>query len=494
MTPVTPVTTTPSLRRRVVIAVSIFLTILLVVLGVVIDVLIGAQARRDLNSRLQAGVSRVDALARTGAPPSQWVTEVDGGGIRAAVVTADGRRYGDPAIDPDTTTGEDVPPPPPPGPPGRDRGPGRPDGPRPPPPPDATATVIDHRMPDGSRLILVADTTATSALLRQLRILMAVAGAAVLLVSALGVALIARATMLPLTRLTQVAESIAAGDRGRRVRPDRPETELGRAAQAFDTMVDALQYSESRAYQSAQAAAHAEAATRRFLADAAHELRTPIAGIHAAADQLVSSAVQHDDAESTRQRHRAELVLSEARRAGRLVADMLDLSRIDAGSPFDLQPCDLAELADAEQARSAVLAPGLQIRRGGDPTLPVVADPLRIAQILANVVDNARRHTPAGGVIDIDTAAAGGHAVLTVTDTGPGVPDDQRERIFERLVRLDEARDRDRGGAGLGLSIARALARAHGGDLVNVSHRPGARFVLTLPLRSNRPIRLDRNG
>ncbi|KMO74119.1 two-component sensor histidine kinase [Mycolicibacterium chubuense] len=479
----TPTTATPSLQRRVVIAVLAFLAVLLVVLGVVIDLLIGAQARRDLNDRLQAGVSRVDALARAGAPPWQWAAEVDGGGIRAAVVTADGERYGDPAINPDIVIGQDVPPPPPPRPPGRDRGPGRPDGPRPPPPPDATATAVDHVLPDGSRLILVADTTATSALLRQLRILMVVAGIAVLVITAVGVALIARTTMLPLTRLTDVAESIAAGDRGRRMRPDRPGTELGRAAQAFDTMVDALEYSENRAHTSAQAASHAEASTRRFLADAAHELRTPIAGILAAADQIVSSAVQRDDPESDRQRHRAELVLSEARRAGRLVADMLDLSRIDAGSPLDLQPCDLAALADAERDRSAVLAPGLEIRRSGDTTLPVLADPLRIAQILANVVDNARRHTPPGGTVAIDARAVGGRAVLTVTDTGTGVPDDQRDHIFERLVRLDEARDRDRGGAGLGLPIARALARAHGGDLVNVPHRPGARFVLTLPLR-----------
>jgi two-component system, OmpR family, sensor kinase len=485
------VTATPSLQRRVVVAVSIFLAVLLVVLGVVIDVLIGVQARRDLNDRLQAGVARVDALARAGAPPTQWIADVNGGGIRATVITADGQRYGDPAIDPDTTIGEDVRPPPPPGPPGppgRERGPARPDGtrPRPPPPPDATATVIDHRLPDGSRMILLADTTATSALLRQLRIIMVVAGVAVLLVTALGVALIARTTLRPLGRLTQVAESIAAGDRDRRVRPDRPGTELGRAAQAFDAMVDALQYSERRAYDSAQAAARADAATRRFLADAAHELRTPIAGIHAAADQLMTSAVQQNDPESARQHHRAELVLSEARRAGRLVADMLDLSRIDAGSPLDRRPCDLADLADAERDRSTVLAPGLRFRRTGDPAVPVVADPQRIAQILANVVDNARRHTPAGGTVDIDARVAHDRAVLTVTDTGPGVPDGQRERIFERLVRLDDARDRDRGGAGLGLPIARALARAHGGDLVNVAHPSGARFVLTLP--SARPV------
>jgi signal transduction histidine kinase len=311
---------------------------------------------------------------------------------------------------------------------------------------------------------------------------MIVSGLAVLLVAAISVTVVVRAAIEPLYRLTGIAESITGGDRGRRVRPDRPTTELGRAAKAFDTMLDALESSESRARSAAAAAAEAESATRRFLADAAHELRTPITGIQAGAELMVSAASQRDDPESAHQRHRAELVLTEARQAGRLVGDMLDLSRIDAGLALQLQDCDLVSLARSERDRSAMLAPEIDVRCVGVPALRVRADPNRIAQILANVADNARRHTPAGGEVLIDVRRNGSRAELTVTDTGTGVPEDQRSRIFERLVRLDDSRARHYGGAGLGLPIARALARAHVGDLVCLPHQPGARFLLTLPL------------
>ncbi len=124
------------------------------------------------------------------------------------------------------------------------------------------------------------------------------------------------------------------------------------------------------------------------------------------------------------------------------------------------------------------LSPGLTVVRAGDPgPVPMRVDPGRIAQILADLGDNARRHTPPGGTITVGLD----DAAVTVTDTGPGVPPDERERIFERLVRLDDARDRESGGAGLGLAIARGLARAHGGDLIYVPGTTGARFRLTLP-------------
>lgn len=475
-------TATPSLRRRVIVGSLGLLAVLLVLLGVTIDLLIGAQARRDLHDRVMAGVARADALTAASTPPGQLAAELNGGGIRALLITTDGATYGDRALSPNMTEGAVAPPPPPRPPPP----PGGPPPPKPPPPPpDATVTVVQHALPDGGRLVLVADTTSTTALLRQLRVIMVVSGVAVLIAAALGIALVVRAAMLPLKRLTGVAESIAGGDRGRRVRPDRPDTELGRAASAFDTMLDALETSESRARVAAAAAVEAESATRRFLADAAHELRTPIAGILAGTDLISSQASQHDDPESARQRHRAELVLNEARRAGRLVGDMLDLSRIDAGLALDLTDCDLVGLADDERARSALLAPSLRIVRTGMPSLPVLVDPNRIAQILTNLADNARRHTPANGTVTINVESVDGGAEVTITDTGPGVPDDQRERIFERLVRLDEARDRDRGGAGLGLPIARALARAHGGELDCLPSASGARFRLRLPLRAN---------
>ncbi|MEK0676539.1 HAMP domain-containing sensor histidine kinase [Mycobacterium ulcerans] len=489
-----PETPTPSLQRRVILLVVALLAVLLVVLGVTIDVSLGLQARRNLHDLLLAATSRADALASVGTSPELIAAEINGGSVRALLVTADGATYGDPNISPDTTAGPAVPAlpgPPPLIPPGGHHGPHGPPPPPPPPPggpppgppPDATATAAVHTLPDGSRLILVADTTQTTQVTRQLRQLMIGAGLVTLVVAALLLVLVSRAALAPLDRLAALAKDITTGDRGRRLRPSRGDTELGRAASAFDGMLDALEDSELRAQQAATAAQRAENATRQFLVDAAHELRTPIAGMQVAAEQLASSAGQQQEDPAARgQYRRASLLLSDARRAGRLVADMLDLSRIDAGLPLDRHDTDLAEIVDAESQRTTMLAPQITVTRSGLGTLTVAADPTRVAQILSNLLDNARRYTPAGGAIAIDLRAGQGVATVTVTDTGPGIPDDERNRIFERLVRLDAARTRDHGGAGLGLPIARALARAHGGELVCLPHQGGARFRLTLPL------------
>lgn len=483
-------TPTPSLQRRVTLLVVALLAVLLVVLGLVIDVSLGLQARRSLHDRLVAATSRADALAAAHTEPDLLAAQLNGGSVRALLVTADGATYGDPSISPNTTAGPAVPPPPPGfgprgplGPhPGRGHGP----PPPPPPPPDATAMVVVHPMPDGARLILVADTTQTTQVTRQLRQLMIVVGLSTLVVAALLLVAVSRAALRPLDRLTALARDIAVGDRGRRLRPERTDTELGRAASAFDEMLDALEASELRAQEAAVAAQRAEAATRQFLVDAAHELRTPIAGIQVAAEQLASSASQHDADPAARGQHRrASLLQSDARRAGRLVADMLDLSRIDAGLPLDLQITDLAALVDAEVQRAAMLAPQLTVTRTGRDALTASIDQTRVEQILSNLLDNARRHTPEGGAITVDLSVGRGVAVVDVTDTGPGVPGDERLRIFERLVRLDAGRARDHGGAGLGLPIARALARAHGGELECLprdASYAGAHFRLTLPM------------
>lgn len=485
---VDPVTPTPSLRRRVVVVVIGLLAVLLVVLGVVIDVSLRAQAQRNLNDRLLAATSRADALAQARTPPQQIAAQLNGGVVRALVITADGTAYGDPAISPDAAVGAFVPPPPPPPPPGYPPF-GPPPGYPPPPPPGppgppaATATELVHPLPDGARLILVADTTQTTQVTRQLRQLMIGAGVVTLLVAALLSVAVSRVALRPLDRLTALATDIATGDRGRRLRPKRTDTELGRAAGAFDGMLEALEASERRARDAAEDARRAEAATRRFLVDAAHELRTPIAGIQVAAEQLASNAGQHEhDAAARRQYRRATLLLSDARRAGRLVGDMLDLSRIDAGLPLDVQDIDLAAVVDVEADRTTMLAPRVTVVRTGLAELEVRADPTRLAQILGNLLDNARRYTPAGGAINVDLRASDHTAEVTVTDTGPGIPDDERDRIFERLVRLDAGRARDHGGAGLGLPIARALARAHGGELICLPREGGAQFRLSLPV------------
>jgi signal transduction histidine kinase len=469
----------------VLLLVVTLLAVLLVVLGVTIDVSLGLQARRSLHDRLIAATSRADSLAAAHTSPDLLAAELNAGSVRALLVTADGATYGDPSISPDTKAGPTIPPhpgPPHPGPmgppPGPPFGPPPPLPPPPAPPRDATATVVVHPMPGGARLILVADTTQLTQVTRQLRQLMVGAGVATLVVAALLLVAVSRAALRPLDRLTALAKDITTGDRGRRLRPDRTNTELGRAASAFDGMLDALEASELRARQAAESAQRAESATRQFLVDAAHELRTPIAGIQAAAEQL---AAHESDSEPSAQYRRASLLLSDARRAGRLVADMLDLSRIDAGLPLDIRDTDLAAVVDAEVQRTLMLAPQVTVVRTGLTELNIAADPTRVAQILSNLLDNARRYCPAGGSITVDLSCSGGAAVVTVTDTGPGVPDDERYRIFERLVRLDAGRARDHGGAGLGLPIARALARAHGGELECLPHDGGAHFRLSLP-------------
>ncbi|MEU0494564.1 HAMP domain-containing sensor histidine kinase [Mycobacterium sp. NPDC006124] len=498
-------TETPSLRRRVTLSAVALLATALVVFGVVIDFAFGAQVSRDLHDRLVATATRADALAQSGASPQQTAAELNGGGIRALLVTADGQSYGDPAISPDTVEGPGAalapsgPPPGPPGGPGRPPGQGDPIGPPPPPggpggppppppPPDETNTALVHPLPDGSRVILVADTTPATAAVRDLRELLIGAGAITLVVAAVLLVVVARSALRPLDRLTMVARAISTGDRGRRLHPDRPNTELGRAAAAFDVMLDALEAAERNAQEAAEAARRAEAQTRDFLADAAHELRTPLAGIQVAAEQLTNTADDTTPEASSRTKRRLSLLLSDARRAGRLVTDMLDLSRIDAGLPLRMAEVDLVGIAEAQVERADMLAPQTSVVRTGAERLMIRADPHRVGQILANLLDNARRYTPAGGRItvhvDVDAGAANPVANVVVGDTGQGVAPADRERIFDRLVRLDASRNRDHGGAGLGLSIARALARAHGGDLVCEPSEVGARFRLTLPVTS----------
>lgn len=465
-------TATPSLRRRLTVTVLALLALLMLTMGLGINTTLTALANRSLHERLSAATERADALVALGASAEQLAEQLNGGIVGALVVAADGASYGDPAIEPDATTGSRVLPPP--------------------LEPDETATVLVHPLAGGGRVILVADTTEAGETLTRLRRLMVEAGLVTLVIAAILLAGVSRAMLAPLERLTDLARDITTGDRGRRLRPDRPKTELGRAASAFDDMLDELEDSEKRARSAAEKAQRAEAAVRRFLADAAHELRTPIAGIQAAAEQIagkIGADVGVAEPEMLRQHRRATLLLTEARRATRLVTDMLELSYIDAGLPLELKETDLVGIVDTQLDRAALLAPQLHLTRTGLETLTVQADPTRVAQILSNLLDNARRYTPPGGSIGVHVGRGGGTAEVTVTDTGIGIPVADAEHIFDRLVRLDSARGRDHGGAGLGLPIARALAGAHGGALTCVPHDGGACFRLVIPLRAAEPRR-----
>jgi signal transduction histidine kinase len=275
--------------------------------------------------------------------------------------------------------------------------------------------------------------------------------------------------------MTRLARDVSAGRRGSRLSADPVDTELGRTASAFDDMLDALEGAEQRALAS-------EESMRRFVADAAHELRTPLAGISAAAEAVVQMP---DDGEPEARQRLLMVLGREAQRAGRIVDDLLDLARIDSGLSLHPEQTDLWHLVEAQVDRGRLLHPQLDIQLEGSAVM-VTVDPVRIGQVVANMLNNACQVTPPGGSVLVMVSRADSYGRVAVHDSGPGVPPQHREQIFGRLVRLDSRRGDARSGAGLGLPIARGIARAHRGDVTCEPTPPGsgALFVLTLPASS----------
>lgn len=208
---------------------------------------------------------------------------------------------------------------------------------------------------------------------------------------------------------------------------------------------------------------------RRFTADAAHQIRTPIAGIRACAETLLRRP-SPDEQEAL-----LADVVRETVRAGRLMTALLQMARLDQGQTLRPAPCDVVRLCQEELDRVRAVAPqlDLEVRVAGLPQHRPELDRHAVSEILANLLDNASRH--ATRRIEIVVSNPGADVEITVADDGPGVPAAMVGRIFDRFVTLDSA-----GGSGLGLPIAKALAQAHGGDL---TYGDGA-FVLRLPVKS----------
>lgn len=459
---------TPSLRRRVTVTVLVLVAVMLLVLAVATDLVLRNRLDAQLRDRLLDRAAVADALVDQ-VEPDDLVRRLEGDGISVRLRSSDGRRYSAgplrvPESDRESPSGTAPAPTPPGGPAGG-----------PPGPADAIVEIGDllavtTELGDGSRLTLLADAGEVRRTSSQVRIALLVAAVVVLALAAIVLGPVIARALGPLEHITNVARSISAGDRGQRLRPDRPRTELGRTAAAFDDMLDVVEGAEQHAVES-------EHRLRTFLSDAAHELRTPLTGVQAAAEHVLRAAP--DRAE--RERIMVTLV-REARRAGRLVDDMLLMGRIDQGLELRLSEVDLHEVARTVADAHLLTNPHATLTVSGD-RLTVRADHDRIAQVLSNLVDNALHSTHGAGAVDIDVSVSDGSAVVDVTDNGPGVRAVDRERIFERLVRLDSARTHHRGGAGLGLPIARGIAQAHGGQLryLDRSGAAGASFRLTLP-------------
>jgi signal transduction histidine kinase len=440
---------TPSLRLRVVVAVLGLLAAALLGLGLLVNTLLAARLHDDLRDRLTERAGFAQLLAGRGYTDQDLADRLTGQGITAVV------RDGGSAV-----YGRNFPP----------FGGGRP-GARPPQPRADTSAVpvttqnglLTATLPlTRGTLTLSADDGDIVHTLGQLRTVEWIAGAGMLVVTGLLLTRVVSSALAPLSRMTAVAGRIAAGNRGERLRPTRPGTDLGRTAVAFDGMLDALEASELR--------------MRAFLTDASHDLRTPVAGVIATADSLL-----RDDPDRAERERRLVAMVREARRAGRLVDDLLLMARLDGADPaaeLRRRPVDLAELA--EQVVAAQWLLGADVRAVTEPA-PVEGDPEQLTRVLTNLADNARREA---ATVLVTVRRDGGRALVEVTDDGPGVPPAERQRVFERFVRLAAGP----GGNGLGLPIARAVARAHGGDLTCENAPAGAKFVLSLPVEERVPV------
>jgi two-component system, OmpR family, sensor kinase len=431
---------TVSLRLRVTAAVLAVLAVMLILLSIAINAIFIAQSNRNLDALLTGQTQLARQLARSGAGPQQIVNRVQAGGVQAYLVLPNGTEFGTPI-----TSGT------------------------------AKTTTITLNAPtrvDGASLTLAVDTALVSDARRTLRRVLMITALIALVVSAVLVAAAVRFALRPLDSMAALAKTVSQGNRGYRLAPTRTDTELGQTAQAFDEMLDELEGAETRAQQ-------AEERTRAFLADAAHELRTPIAGVQAAAETLL----HHDDQlDHDERQHLQALLVREAERAGALISDLLTAARLDAGVDLDLAPVSLFSLAHSEVDRVQLLHPETAVTISG-PEVIAHADAAKVNSILRNVIDNAVRAAGPDGQVHLIVREHDQFAIAEIWDSGPGVPPSQRERIFERLVRLDHGRASDSGGSGLGLAIARGYARAHGGDLTCEDPRgSGAMFRLVLPL------------
>lgn len=275
-----------------------------------------------------------------------------------------------------------------------------------------------------------------------------------------------RAMLKPLRRIVDVTQHVAQGDLGARTEL-RAGNEIGIVGAAFDHMVARLQTLFG--------------VQRRFIADAAHELRTPLTAIGGQLELLLLGAVS----EPAQQRRSLQRMNGELERMGRLVDDLLTLSRLDARPALRQESVDLGTLAQDVAQQMQTLSPDRKIAVRAAPAVRITGDGDRLRQVLLNLLDNARKYTPAGGNIDISVERHNGDAVLRVADTGIGVPPGDVEHVWDRFYRVDQARTRTSGGAGLGLAIVKGIAEAHGGS-VALSSRPGqgTTVTLTLPLES----------
>ncbi len=289
-----------------------------------------------------------------------------------------------------------------------------------------------------------------------------------LILAGIGGWFLAGRSLSPVVAMADRARQIGVANLSERLPVANPRDELGRLAETFNSLLARLEGSLIQ--------------QRQFMADASHELRTPVTTARTAA----SVALQQPTRSEADYRETLALIEQETTRLSRIVDDMFTLARADAGSyPVRSMPMYLDEVVDEVVRALRVVAStrDISISENVLRPAPFTGDEDLVRRLILNIADNAVRYAPSGSVVRVALDRAGGDYAISVSDDGPGIPAEIQPRIFERFYRVDEARTHGRdGGAGLGLALARWIARAHGGDVtLAASSRAGSTFVITLP-------------
>jgi heavy metal sensor kinase len=292
----------------------------------------------------------------------------------------------------------------------------------------------------------------------------------IVVVSIVGGYLLMRRSLQPLHEIATIAEKITSRNLNERL----PEAHTGDDIEQLTVSLNRMMSRLDESFQH----------VHRFSADVAHEVRTPLAILQAELEDL------KDRSELTQEsRNSASSALEEAVRLSRITEQLLEMTRLETGEMLSAAACfDLTELTrgTVEQMRLLSDEKQIQLSFAGSQAVPVMGDSVRLRQVVVNLIDNAIKYTPQGGTISVSSGIAQEKAILEVTDSGTGIPQDAIPYLFERFYRVDGARSRQLGGTGLGLAIVKSICNAFGGTVtVQSAVGAGTTFRVELPLESN---------
>jgi two-component system OmpR family sensor kinase len=327
-------------------------------------------------------------------------------------------------------------------------------------------------------LVVVAEPlTATNNTLHNLLLIELAVTAAALVLALTGGWWLVRLGLRPLEAVERTADSIAAGNLDQRVPGADDTTEVGRLARALNVMLERIESAFSARLASEARLKESDRHLRQFVADASHELRTPIAAVSAYAELFErGAATKQDDLPRV-----ISGIRNETARMDRLVNDLLTLARLDEGLPLQIVDTELVGLVAEAVHTATTVGPQWPVQFTASHPVEVKADPVRLRQVIDNLLANVRAHTPEGTATTVHVDQTGAMAQIVVRDAGPGMESGDAARVFERFYRADAARTRTHGGAGLGLSIVAAIVTSHGGTVSAVSS-PGQGMAVTVRL------------